>query len=141
MTREEEILEKNLDLAEEIIKAINGTSTDAIRYMCCDCLHGGPCCDYSENEKCEFWREDGSCWEAYRSGKLDKSRWKGCSYCTDPAPYRDCVIEDGLEQFLCSRDGFFGDCYINTRKIEYCPYCGRPLTDSAWLKLDRRLNN
>lgn len=32
--------------------------------MCCDCAHGGPCCDFSENPGCPFWKQDGSCWEA-----------------------------------------------------------------------------
>lgn len=57
--------------------------------------------------------------------------WLECSYCNDPQPYRDCVLQDGLEQILCSRDGLFGDCYINERRIQFCPMCGRPLTKQA----------
>lgn len=30
--------------------------------MCCDCVHGGPCCGYEENTDCEYRAEDGSCW-------------------------------------------------------------------------------
>ncbi len=30
--------------------------------LCCDCLHGGPCCDFSENTRCVNRQEDGSCW-------------------------------------------------------------------------------
>lgn len=30
--------------------------------MCCDCIHGGHCCDFNENENCPRHRPDGSCW-------------------------------------------------------------------------------
>lgn len=59
------------------------------------------------------------------------STWRGCRYCNDPQPYRDCVLPDGTEQFLCSKDGLFGDCYINERRIQFCPMCGRPITRQA----------
>lgn len=38
----------------------------AVEGMCCDCDHGGPCCDYSENEQCLYHKPDGSCWTPYR---------------------------------------------------------------------------
>lgn len=44
-------------------KGTNSTRTlAAVRGLCCDCLHGGPCCDYSENRRCPHRRPDGSCW-------------------------------------------------------------------------------
>lgn len=73
--------------------------------------------------------------------KLDRSRWEGCDYCNDPSPHRDCVLPDGTEQFLCSKDGLFGDCYINERRIHFCPMCGCPITEEAWTELERRLND
>ena len=36
-----------------------------IEGLCCDCQRGGPtwpCCDFQENEDCDFRKEDGSCW-------------------------------------------------------------------------------
>lgn len=33
--------------------------------LCCDCAHGGPCCDWSENEDCQHKKEDGTCWVPY----------------------------------------------------------------------------
>ena len=33
-----------------------------IEGMCCDCIHKGPCCDFSENEDCIHHKADGSCW-------------------------------------------------------------------------------
>lgn len=73
--------------------------------------------------------------------KLDRSRWEGCDYCNDPNPARDCILPDRTEQFLCSRDGLFGDCYVNTRKINFCPMCGHPLTEEAWAELERRIKD
>lgn len=40
---------------------------EEIEGMCCDCIHGGPCCDYSENESCPFWKADGTCWKSEES--------------------------------------------------------------------------
>ena len=82
----------------------------------------------------------GETWVAYDTEPpcIDREAWEPCEYCGDPSPHSDCVIEGNVEQFLCARDGLFGDAYINTRKIEYCPYCGRPLTDSAWKQLEER---
>ena len=53
-----------------------------------------------------------------------------CDYCIDIGPAEDGVRSDGIEQILCSRDGLFGDCYINERKINFCPMCGRKLVST-----------
>lgn len=45
--------------------------------------------------------------------KLDRSRWWGCETCK-------------------------GGRY---RRGEYCPGCGRPLTEEAWAELERRIND
>lgn len=37
-------------------------TNDVIPGMCCDCSRAGPCCDYSENDKCPNRQLDGSCW-------------------------------------------------------------------------------
>lgn len=47
---------------------------------------------------------------------LDRSRWDGCNYCKG-------VTEKSFKY------GF-----------SFCPYCGRPLTEAAWAKLERRIN-
>jgi hypothetical protein len=73
--------------------------------------------------------------------RLDRSAWDPCEYCGEPSPHRDCIIGDNVEQFLCSRDGLFRDAYIKQRKIEFCPYCGRPLTDTAWEMMEKRLES
>lgn len=57
-----------------------------IEGMCCDCIHGGPCCDYSENETCEHRREDGTCWKPYNAvytlpGWLGNADGYVCAHC------------------------------------------------------------
>lgn len=51
--------------------------------------------------------------------KLDRSRWEGCWSCNNQK-----IRELGL------RHG-----------REYCPCCGRPLTEKAWAELERRIND
>lgn len=51
---------------------IGDEDDDYIQYMCCDCIQAdlNPnyliCGDYSENNKCSFKKDDGSCWKASR---------------------------------------------------------------------------
>lgn len=37
----------------------------AVEGMCCDCVRGGPCCDWGENMDCQHRKEDGTCWVPY----------------------------------------------------------------------------
>ena len=45
-----------------------------IQGMCCDCIVGGPCCDYSENTECPYQKEDGSCWVSFNSDISDEEK-------------------------------------------------------------------
>lgn len=101
----------------------------------------GICAVYSAGPVEYMEKDYGKIWLAYahEPPRLDRSAWEPCEYCGDPSPHRDCIIGDNVEQFLCPRDGLFQDAYINQRKIEFCPYCGRPLTDAAWDMLEKRL--
>lgn len=74
--------------------------------------------------------------------RIERNMWSGCSYCNDPHPARDCVLPDGTEQILVE----FGDeplpeCCIYERSIEFCPYCGKPITESAWEKFENLINS
>lgn len=40
----------------------NAAPITYVEGLCCDCQHGGPCCNFQENEDCSFRKEDGSCW-------------------------------------------------------------------------------
>ena len=53
---------------------------EEIEGMCCDCIHGGPCCDYSENESCPFWKEDGTCWKSEGGHAMI---YTPCRHCQD----------------------------------------------------------
>jgi len=46
---------------------------------------------------------------------LDRGRWEGCEYCADD----DCPLLD----------------------YKYCPMCGKPMTEAAWMELERRIVN
>lgn len=53
----------------------------------------------------------------------------GCEYCNDPHPARDCVLPDGVERMLVNYDDgtFLGKPLVYSRKIKFCPMCGRKL--------------
>ena len=36
-----------------------------IEGMCCDCVYGGPCCSWEENESCQHKKDNGVCWKPY----------------------------------------------------------------------------
>lgn len=55
------------------------------------------------------------------SAALDRSRWDGCDCCT---------IGDGEFRRLLDKWGY----------EDFCPQCGRPLTEQAWAELERRLS-
>lgn len=92
---------------------------ETIEGMCCDCVFGKRCCDYSENKECGHYKEDGSCWIPYPPVKLDRSRWEECSCCCKNLITSKIWISDGKQ---------------------YCPYCGKPLTEQAWAELERKIN-
>lgn len=72
--------------------------------------------------------------------KIDRSKWEPCQFCRTKNN-----IQLGF-------DGYDDAIYITTDNdaaaiesdsfgflIEYCPKCGRPLTDQAWEELERRV--
>lgn len=69
-----------------------------------------------------------------------KDEFEGCEFCKD-AKYLSCT--------LCSekpyRDGILvteiRDDDGGATDIEYCPICGRPLTDESLMKLAEKLSN
>lgn len=58
--------------------------------------------------------------------KLDRSRWEGCFLCKD-ATY--------LDGDVCVS----GTHYIGLSEFDFCPTCGRPLTEEAWAELEKKL--
>lgn len=60
--------------------------------------------------------------------KLDRSRWKGCFICKG-ATY--------LDGDVCVS----GTHFARLSQFDFCPDCGRPLTEEAWAELERRIND
>lgn len=100
--------------------------TRLVEDMCCDCAHGGLCCDYSENIKCANRKDDGSCWVSQKT-TLDRSRWDWCCICNATTCLSGEILMSGVG---CADIGFF----------DYCHNCGRSLTEDAWSELERRIN-
>lgn len=70
------------------------------------------------------------------AGKLDRSRWKGCELCKNLicATCKFATFEyDDHPCDLCEGGSLY-------EKVNYCPDCGRPLTEEAWADLERRIN-
>ena len=65
---------------------------------------------------------------ANRNGLIGPVEY-GCEYCNDPHPARDCVVDGNLEQMLVGRS--FSDAYVQTRRIKFCPMCGRKLLEEG----------
>lgn len=83
--------------------------------------------------------------DAFKSTKLDRSRWEGCERCN-----WNWNLE-GLEAWMRGELGeirIIGDvmpCNVSSdltfEQIKYCPFCGRPLTEEAWAELERRITD
>ena len=82
---------------------------------------------------------DGIDFYAYPPAHIDREAW-GCEYCTghvDDRPFLDSedlyisgngwLTSDGQDHDFC--------------KIDFCPKCGRPLTEEAWAELEKRMGD
>lgn len=79
----------------------------------------------------------GETWVAYAAEppRLDRSAWEPCAKC------RSCLsCSHIIESARDSRNACFWCDHMNQFKpMNFCPYCGRPLTDAAWKTLEKRL--
>lgn len=86
--------------------------------------------------------------DVLKNAKLDRSLWKGCQYCEADSEGYSTVFKDdtGRSRRLYIPEGeaaivlpgkYNHKAYI---KIGYCPFCGKPLTEEAWVELERRIN-
>lgn len=69
--------------------------------------------------------------------KLDRSRWEGCEYCKMESPLfseEDSVISIGHYNIIGGAAIEIKD--IGAFSVNFCPICGRPLTDVAWAGLE-----
>lgn len=64
--------------------------------------------------------------EQKADNKLNRSRWEGCFLCKDAT----CLYGD-----VCVS----GTHYVGISEFDFCPNCGRPLTEEAWAELERKI--
>lgn len=65
--------------------------------------------------------------------KLDRSRWEGCEYCLEGKGVVTFAVPDEIE--IPEDDVEMGW----VEKPQYCPFCGRPLTEEAWAELEAKI--
>lgn len=79
--------------------------------------------------------------------KAGHSQWMGCDYCKGDCEGYTCCFRDinGRSRKLYIPEGkaaivapgkYSHKFYI---PVQYCPFCGRPLTEKAWAELERNL--
>lgn len=75
---------------------------------------------------------------AYPPAHIDREKWEPCEHCK---PHENALdrwgphqfpIDDGAIYYYDVDDGWEGE------EINFCPWCGRPLTEEAWAELERR---
>ena len=66
---------------------------------------------------------------------LDRSAWEPCNRCKSCWTCKSAIEPVRAENSKC----FLCEYLSNYEPLNYCPHCGRPLTDAAWEMLERRL--
>lgn len=88
--------------------------------------------EYYSDEELE---QDGLTAYPYHPPRLDRSAWEPCEKCNT------CwTCQLALNEFVrepCMSCGAFK----NHKSLNFCPWCGRPLTDVAWDELERRIES
>lgn len=95
------------------------------------------------NEAC---RAAASAIRAQRA-KLDRSRWEGCEHCKwDLGGYTSCFRDvNGRSRHIYIPEGEANIVVPGMYQhkacipIQFCPNCGRPLTEEAWVEMERRI--
>lgn len=79
--------------------------------------------------------------------KLDRIRWEGCEHCKgDLEGYTSCFRDvNGRSRHIYIPEGEANIVVPGMYQhkvcvpIQFCPNCGRPLTEDAWAELERRI--
>lgn len=98
---------------------------------------------------------EGVAFYAYEPTRIDRSAWEPCEYCNGKRTlyqktrhtrlYMDTFGVASTLVTECSCCPPYVKCCMkdipanSAFKINFCPECGRPLTDAAWEMLERRL--
>lgn len=65
---------------------------------------------------------------------IDREAWETCEWCGDLGDSRYKLYAGFCMQKAA--DDIYEE---ETEKLNYCPKCGRPLTEEAWARLEKRL--
>lgn len=95
----------------------------------CAVYSAGPV-EYREKDYGKSWLA-----YAYEPPRLDRSAWEPCAKCRSCASCVDSCESAKDPSCMC----FSCSGYGNYRPRNFCPECGRPLTDAAWEMLKKRL--
>ena len=79
---------------------------------------------------------------AVKPPRLDRETWKPCEDCEDYSV--ECCANCRYRGYLKVYQDPCNSCYRENKwkpKENFCPECGRPLTDEAWKMLEKRIEN
>lgn len=93
----------------------------------------------SEKKHYQF-SDYGKTWLAYSysPAQIDREAWEGCEHCKNDSmngegTSHDFRVSEGAIYYYDSEFGWEGV------DANYCPWCGRPLTEEAWEELEKRV--
>ena len=78
----------------------------------------------------------GTGWLAYAYPPIDWEKWKPCEWCGSVGKTPDnwvCTLEDDDGHTVTNNH------IVVCATANYCPSCGRPLTEEAWAELEKRI--
>lgn len=90
----------------------------------------------------------GETWVAYAAEppRINREAWQPCEYCGDYESLPEHIVNGKVigkvfDACICEdQNGYHIELpHDPDIGIQYCPVCGRPLTDSAWKQLEERL--
>lgn len=89
-------------------------------------------------ESCLVERDYGTDWEAYdhEPPRLDRSAWEPCGACKTE---KIIIHVPAFKAMAVCNQHMDHGAFDLTLHLNFCPYCGRPLTDAAWDMLQKRL--
>lgn len=103
---------------------------------CKDCASK---CEHAGKNREFVYSGERSCKVNGIARKIDREKWEPCEHCKPSKNALDrwgphqFPIDDGAIYYYDVDDGWEGE------EINFCPWCGRPLTEEAWAELERRV--
>lgn len=76
--------------------------------------------------------EDGGAY-TYQPARIDREAWEPCVKCNGKCYF--CIWNESSKCKKCKKHNLYSPMF------NYCPHCGRPLTDEAWGALEKRKLN